>query len=237
MGRNHDPITLHKYLYAHADPGNMIDPTGNFSLSSIGTAINVLGRLTTTAIARTPSLLSRAATGTGNAARGALKVFSRSKKYIRAIAKKCKTNSKKSNGCGYAKGMAEAELKMRALVARTPNSRKSGSNPVVVVVGAFDSARGRGTAAFNGFAKGSLAIKRRLKKVGLHIGQENACGTNNTVGRCAEYRAAHNLLRSGSKLKNIFWTPAYHVTKGPGGRLKIQKEVGYCNICQTGLGL
>jgi hypothetical protein len=170
-------------------------------------------------------------------ARGVSQILVRNKSYVRALAKKCKLKSNKSSLCGYAKGLAEAELKLRALVARTPNARKKGPNPVVVVVGAFDSARGRGTAAFNGFAKGSPAMKRRLKKVGLHIGQENACGTNNTVGRCAEYRAAHNLLRSGSRLKNIFWTPAYHVTKGPGGRLKIQKEAKYCNVCQTGLGL
>ncbi|MCU7865238.1 MAG: hypothetical protein KZQ92_14820, partial [Candidatus Thiodiazotropha sp. (ex Lucinoma borealis)] len=49
MGNNQDPITLHKYLYANADPGNMVDPTGNFSLGSFGTAMNVLGRLTTIA--------------------------------------------------------------------------------------------------------------------------------------------------------------------------------------------
>ncbi|MEW8195511.1 MAG: polymorphic toxin-type HINT domain-containing protein, partial [Candidatus Thiodiazotropha sp.] len=45
MGRNYDPITLHKYLYAHADPGNMIDPSGKFGLSSLGTTLNILGNL------------------------------------------------------------------------------------------------------------------------------------------------------------------------------------------------
>ncbi len=33
MGRNHDPITLHKYLYANVDPANMVDPTGNFGIA------------------------------------------------------------------------------------------------------------------------------------------------------------------------------------------------------------
>jgi hypothetical protein len=49
MGRNHDPITLHKYLYANVDPANNIDPTGNFSLGSLGATINVLGTLSTVA--------------------------------------------------------------------------------------------------------------------------------------------------------------------------------------------
>ncbi|MES9854782.1 MAG: RHS repeat-associated core domain-containing protein [Candidatus Thiodiazotropha sp. L084R] len=51
MGNNYDPVTLHKYLYANADPGNMVDPSGNFSLPSLGTAMNVLGTLTTVASA------------------------------------------------------------------------------------------------------------------------------------------------------------------------------------------
>jgi hypothetical protein len=50
MGNNYDPVTLHKYLYANADPGNMIDPSGNFSMGSMMSAINVMGRLATTAL-------------------------------------------------------------------------------------------------------------------------------------------------------------------------------------------
>ncbi|WGO96915.1 choice-of-anchor A family protein [Saccharophagus degradans] len=49
MGNNHDPITLHKYLYANADPGNMVDPTGNFSIGSTMTAVNIVGTLVGTA--------------------------------------------------------------------------------------------------------------------------------------------------------------------------------------------
>ncbi|MET0063685.1 MAG: polymorphic toxin-type HINT domain-containing protein [Candidatus Thiodiazotropha endolucinida] len=48
MGNNHDPITLHKYLYANADPGNMIDPSGHFGLASLGTTLNILGNIMTT---------------------------------------------------------------------------------------------------------------------------------------------------------------------------------------------
>ncbi|MCG8317644.1 MAG: putative Ig domain-containing protein, partial [Pseudomonadales bacterium] len=49
-GRLHQPITLNKYLYADADPGNMTDPTGNFSIGSVMTGINVMGRLAMTAV-------------------------------------------------------------------------------------------------------------------------------------------------------------------------------------------
>ncbi len=40
-GINQEPVTLHKYLYGNADPVNMVDPTGLFSLGSIsmGTAV------------------------------------------------------------------------------------------------------------------------------------------------------------------------------------------------------
>ncbi len=50
MGRNYDPITLHKYLYANADPGNVIDPSGHFGLASLGSTLNVLMNLSTAAI-------------------------------------------------------------------------------------------------------------------------------------------------------------------------------------------
>ncbi|MED5240103.1 MAG: polymorphic toxin-type HINT domain-containing protein [Pseudomonadota bacterium] len=49
MGNNHDPVTLHKYLYANADPGNMVDPTGRFSIGSVMTGVNIAGRLHTAA--------------------------------------------------------------------------------------------------------------------------------------------------------------------------------------------
>lgn len=46
MGRSHDPITLHKYLYANADPANFIDPTGQYaSAASFGIAFSILGVL------------------------------------------------------------------------------------------------------------------------------------------------------------------------------------------------
>ena len=41
-----DPITLHKYLYGSADPVNMIDPSGYFSLGSLSAGNAVSGILT-----------------------------------------------------------------------------------------------------------------------------------------------------------------------------------------------
>jgi RHS repeat-associated protein len=43
-----DPLSLHKYLYAHADPVNRIDPSGHFSGSSVET-ISVSSIITTLA--------------------------------------------------------------------------------------------------------------------------------------------------------------------------------------------
>ena len=45
MGNNHDPVTLHKYLYANADPAYYTDPTGNFSIGSVMSAVNVVSTL------------------------------------------------------------------------------------------------------------------------------------------------------------------------------------------------
>ena len=49
QGNNFDPVTLHKYLGMNADPANMIDPSGNFSIGSIASSINILGNLVSTA--------------------------------------------------------------------------------------------------------------------------------------------------------------------------------------------
>ncbi len=41
MGRNHDPITLHKYAYANVNPANMVDPSGYMSVGLAGMSINL----------------------------------------------------------------------------------------------------------------------------------------------------------------------------------------------------
>ena len=48
-GSNHDPVTLHKYLYANADPVSFSDPTGNFSLGSVMSGVNVMANLASAA--------------------------------------------------------------------------------------------------------------------------------------------------------------------------------------------
>ncbi|NJM39193.1 MAG: RHS repeat-associated core domain-containing protein, partial [Akkermansiaceae bacterium] len=42
-GRNGEPLTLHKYLYANGNPVMFTDPSGNFSLSSISSVIGFFG--------------------------------------------------------------------------------------------------------------------------------------------------------------------------------------------------
>ncbi|MCW8879012.1 MAG: polymorphic toxin-type HINT domain-containing protein, partial [Kangiellaceae bacterium] len=44
-----DPVTLHKYLYANADPVVYTDPTGNFSMGQLMSTINTVGILATRA--------------------------------------------------------------------------------------------------------------------------------------------------------------------------------------------
>ncbi|MEM6485036.1 MAG: RHS repeat-associated core domain-containing protein [Pseudomonadota bacterium] len=58
-GRMHEPHTLHKYLYVHANPVNMVDPSGMFGLSDIGAAISSLARIVLSAARATARNLLR----------------------------------------------------------------------------------------------------------------------------------------------------------------------------------
>jgi hypothetical protein len=49
MGNNSDPVSLHKYLYANADPVMYTDPTGNFSIGGMMSTLNVMSTLASTA--------------------------------------------------------------------------------------------------------------------------------------------------------------------------------------------
>jgi len=46
-GWENQPLTLHKYLYANADPINNIDPSGKITFSSIRTSINIFTQVIT----------------------------------------------------------------------------------------------------------------------------------------------------------------------------------------------
>jgi len=63
MGNNSDPVTLHKYLYANADPALNIDPSGHFSLGSIGAANSIRANLTVQQINAGLSILDIALNG------------------------------------------------------------------------------------------------------------------------------------------------------------------------------
>lgn len=56
-------MTLHNYLYVHADPVNNIDPSGNITLSGLMGAINIRGQLGTLSTASAQSALNRLLVG------------------------------------------------------------------------------------------------------------------------------------------------------------------------------
>jgi hypothetical protein len=72
-GRDHDPITLNKYIYANSDPVNFTDPSGNFSISGVLRAINIQSKLGTLSTTGARSALNRFLVGntTRTAATGA----------------------------------------------------------------------------------------------------------------------------------------------------------------------
>ncbi|MDR2705352.1 MAG: RHS repeat-associated core domain-containing protein, partial [Planctomycetaceae bacterium] len=41
FGNLNDPLSLHKYLYTHADPVNGIDPSGEFTIGCLGISMNI----------------------------------------------------------------------------------------------------------------------------------------------------------------------------------------------------
>lgn len=49
-GRNHEPATLHKYLYTHGDPVNMVDPSGHMSLARASAGLTIITTLSNIAI-------------------------------------------------------------------------------------------------------------------------------------------------------------------------------------------
>lgn len=49
-GVNAQPQSLHKYLYAHADPVSFVDPTGHFTIPQMVIAVSIVGTLSSLAV-------------------------------------------------------------------------------------------------------------------------------------------------------------------------------------------
>ena len=240
LGRNDDPITLHKYLYGNVDPVNNIDPTGNFSIGGALSAVGTVATLAGVGEASFDITTLFLQNGTDVSARdvgGAVLLGLIGGKILKPLAKACKSGKNgNTNKCKFAVGWVEADFRARNQVRSIPNSRLArGAKPwrIIVTGGAFDAKRGRGTAATNGPVEPSSVLQAHGRKFGLIYGGRNACGTRNTVGRCAEWRAARNLIRKGSIIKNIRWTPAYYVDEGSNGFAELGSIIPPCKICQT----
>ena len=63
MGKDSDPMTLHKYLYANGDGVNYTDPSGQMSLMMTGMNLQISLNITTTLVARTMVTRSMLAAG------------------------------------------------------------------------------------------------------------------------------------------------------------------------------
>jgi len=72
MGNSSDPVTLHKYLYANADPVSYVDPTGNYGigLGDISSSLRINGILQSISSISGRAIFNRALTGAGKKAYG-----------------------------------------------------------------------------------------------------------------------------------------------------------------------
>ena len=238
MGNSSDPITLHKYLYANGNPLMYVDPTGHFSMASIGTSLSIMNTLSNVALG-TWDLYETVSSGddisTMDMAISAITMAGGA-----GLARLGRFFFKGKKARMYALGASEAELKMANMVKTIPSYRlKRKAKPwrIVVISGAFDIKRGRGTSATNGQSTYNASLARHASKFGVTYGaRDTLFGTKNTVGRCAEWRAARNLIRSGSKVKSIRWIQAHYVNNAGNGFSELGDVIPPCGICQnTGL--
>ncbi len=236
-GMQFEPKSLHKYLYTHADPINNIDPSGYITLGQVMSALRVAAIIATFATTDFQSLADIAARDGLAAAGGAFLLNALGGKFLKPLARICKNKGKKDNKCRYAIGWVKARLKMKQLLAKTPNSvRNRKNNRVYVVAAAWDMRSLAAVSKFNGPAPTtsiSNKMKAHLRKFGACVGQENAFGSGNTLGRCAEFRSANTLARFGAKVKDIRFTFAYFVNKGSNGFTERGNIAPYCDACTT----
>ncbi len=142
MGNNHDPVSLHKYLYANAAPSMYTDPTGNFSIGGMMSTLNVMSTLASTA--QTTYSVFQIATGEEDAPTAkeigsailfnmlggsAGKVLGMFSKKIAKQAKKsgCNSGANKNTVCNSKGEAVPGRVQSRINVARcTKNNPKSG---------------------------------------------------------------------------------------------------------------
>ena len=105
MGRNSDPITLHKYLYANSDPVSYTDPTGNFSLGSLSLGSSINGILTAQAIGSSAfDMFGAVSAGETITAKEAglsilYELVGNKVKFLKLFSKACRSKGKKSSSC------------------------------------------------------------------------------------------------------------------------------------------
>lgn len=118
------------------------------------------------------------------------------------------------NEVGYNKAVAERDL----LIKNTADANKK-----AVVIGAFDIENGNVTAQFAGAIPENIN-EQLLNRADL-IGGIGSKGINgkNTVGVCAEFHAANELLSKGGNISNLRFTEAIRPRTG--------KVVPTCSNC------
>ena len=110
-GIGNQPITLNKYLYANADPGNMVDPTGNFSLGSMMSAVNIAFTLSTIATADYGSVLSGESDAMEVGSSILFELIGGRFKYLKLFSKVCGKKNKKGGCSPIVSGGRYSEVK------------------------------------------------------------------------------------------------------------------------------
>ena len=123
QGKLQEPISLHKYLYANGNPVNNVDPSGNYSISSIGAALSVVSTLSTSKVFASPipldfNLDNATKNGLTNRQKGSLVVLALSsqstQKQLLLLSKKANSST---NIAAVGKGTTIHRNKLNGLTA------------------------------------------------------------------------------------------------------------------------